>query len=452
MSLFSIRMRASAQADGAHLCGAECIADAAALTERCQSLVERALMHERGKAGKITLTVEPLNKAEIIHLNALPVTTRRLPSVEAAWEQAIELLQSLGIARAREAAVFFSTAYNMRGAMLVDADTLERLESDKSRGIRVTRMDAAPILQAKPAKTAFKNHFREALVLATKAANAPGIIAELCVSDDPNYQTGYIASKKIGYVRLTPLKERGDTRGGRILFFRQAPEADDCISACIDYLQRQPVLVCGIPDNPPAPDAGHKWQAIQAGNFGITEQECFEIYKKIGIIANKHTGEKAVFVKSAFNKIIHHKGFDKRIIAVLDQLFINAWKMYDEPVNTAHKIHTNFSKYSHYAAKVLLDEKEVYTRITLQTLKTKPWKQEINEFHSVHLSYEVKSDARRPRVNSSIISLATWGVEGTTDVKLQNWLNSVNPFINDNIHSQPPDAGHKWQALKDALA
>ncbi|MDR0551452.1 MAG: pyridoxal phosphate-dependent aminotransferase family protein, partial [Spirochaetaceae bacterium] len=39
-----------------------------------------------------------------------------------------------------------------------------------------------------------------------------------------------------------------------------------------------------------------------------------------------------------------------------------------------------------------------------------------------------------------------------TDVKLQNWLNSVNPFINDNIHSQPPDAGHKWQALKDALA
>lgn len=31
--------------------------------------------------------------------------------------------------------------YNMRGAMLLDVDTLDRLEPDKERGIRATYMD-----------------------------------------------------------------------------------------------------------------------------------------------------------------------------------------------------------------------------------------------------------------------------------------------------------------------
>ena len=37
----------------------------------------------------------------------------------------------------------FSEAHDMRGAMLLDADTLERLEPDPARGVRATRMDDA---------------------------------------------------------------------------------------------------------------------------------------------------------------------------------------------------------------------------------------------------------------------------------------------------------------------
>jgi hypothetical protein len=40
---------------------------------------------------------------------------------------------------------------------------------------------------------------------------------------------------------------------------------------------------------------------------------------------------------------------------------------------------------------------------------------------------DIKKNATGPRVNASVISLATWGVDGTTDNKLQQWLNSVSP-------------------------
>ncbi|MDR2471155.1 MAG: hypothetical protein LBD09_03480, partial [Treponema sp.] len=52
---------------------------------------------------------------------------------------------------------------------------------------------------------------------------------------------------------------------------------------------------------------------------------------------------------------------------------------------------------------------------------------EKSQFHSVHLSYEPKHNAASPRVHSSIIALATWGRDGTTDIKLQQWLNAVKP-------------------------
>ena len=77
-------------------------------------------------------------------------------------------------------------------------------------------------------------------MLATKVAHHPNIVAELCISDDPDYVTGYIAAKEIGYVRITTLKPLGSSDGGRVFLFRgnQAELAD-----CIDYLQHPKVLV-----------------------------------------------------------------------------------------------------------------------------------------------------------------------------------------------------------------
>ena len=103
----------------------------------------------------------------------------------------------------------------MRGAVLLDADTLERLEPDLERGVRATMMDAAESDSGAHCSPC-KNHYAEAMVLAAKVANAPGLVAELCISDDPDYVTGYIASKTLGYVRIAPLKKVGSPFGGRI--------------------------------------------------------------------------------------------------------------------------------------------------------------------------------------------------------------------------------------------
>ena len=89
-------------------------------------------------------------------------------------------------------------------------------------------------------ETTFGRDFNEALVLATKVVSHPNILAELCISDDPEYVTGYIASREFGYVRVTRLKEPGSPMGGRIFLFRgDEKDREDCIR----YLQQQKVLV-----------------------------------------------------------------------------------------------------------------------------------------------------------------------------------------------------------------
>jgi mannose-6-phosphate isomerase class I len=157
----------------------------------------------------------------------------------------------------------------------------------------------------------------------------------------------------------------------------------------------------------------------------ITKKAVSEIYANIKQRRNQQTGQTAEFVKNALDKIMGHKGFDKRIIPVLAEAFENAVFMYDEPVNTAYKTHTNFTGYSHYAAKIQIDTETVFVRFTLQNLKTKPGKPQRSEFHSVHLSHKIKNNAPGLRVNSAIITTATWSASGTTDLKLQHWLNSV---------------------------
>ena len=60
---------------------------------------------------------------------------------------------------------------------------------------------------------------KEALMLASKAASWPDVIAEVCISDDPDYTTGYIASKELGYLRIPNIKrERGNARRQGILY------------------------------------------------------------------------------------------------------------------------------------------------------------------------------------------------------------------------------------------
>ena len=75
---------------------------------------------------------------------------------------------------------------------------------------------------------------KEALVLASKAASWPDVIAEACISDDPDYTTGYIASKEFGYLRIPNIKREKKMHGGRVFFIREAAD----IAGLIVYLEK----------------------------------------------------------------------------------------------------------------------------------------------------------------------------------------------------------------------
>ena len=257
---FCVKMRASR--NGEHVSGAERIVREGSVAKTLSDLAERALNHSKGRPDFINLKVE--EPGEILHLKALDVSVNEVSTEAEGRERAAELLKSAGIARAGEIMSLFESSYSMRGAMLVDADTLERLEPDRERGVRATRMDSAESLEN--GASCGKNHFAEALVLATKVANAPGIVGEVCVSDDPDYVTGYVASKSIGYQRITVMKRMGDPSGGRIFLYRGPRES---VPATIRYLESQSVLV-SVPERAgttPSADVAGELEAMAAAGL-----------------------------------------------------------------------------------------------------------------------------------------------------------------------------------------
>jgi len=130
----------------------------------------------------------------------------------------------------------------MRGAMLMDIEGV-RLEPDLLRGVRVTRMgitrNAEAVLSKQLAKLGLNNStVKEALILASKVHKYPMVLGEICISDDPNYTTGYIASRAYGYIRLPNIKKRGTPYGGRAFFVTGGE-----VKELIKYLQMTPVLI-----------------------------------------------------------------------------------------------------------------------------------------------------------------------------------------------------------------
>ena len=146
----------------------------------------------------------------------------------------------------------------MRGAVIMDAATGERLESDPSRGVRASRMDVAVECRREfeaRLQRAGLGHRRvlEALVLAGKVLSAHGVVAELCWSDDPEYSTGYVADPAHGYQRISALKSAGDQRGGRVFFVNSETIS---VEELTNYLERHPVMFDRLGEISPAA----KWE------------------------------------------------------------------------------------------------------------------------------------------------------------------------------------------------
>ncbi len=238
-----------------HISGAERIVSKRDIYGTASGLIKRALTHERGKPDKINISIDELDPSSIIRVKGLDITTILLNDYKEGRLCASQLLELIGISKRaiKKAMDYIANGAspdkkNMRGAMIIDYKSGRRLEPDRYRGVRASHMDITKEAGAKLIMALKKNKINnpyiiEAIVLATKVINAPNTIAELCWSDDPSYQAGYVASKRFGYVRFPYLKEKGSPFGGRA-FFVDSKILD--LKKYIEFLEQQPVLITRI--------------------------------------------------------------------------------------------------------------------------------------------------------------------------------------------------------------
>ena len=131
MSIYSLKMRASRHENGTqeHVSGAEKILRASELTAQMDALLQRALHHAKGKADFINLKIEEIQPDDLQYIDALPVSTYEATTADEGRKAMAEGLTEVGISpeKAEKIMSMFKDTYSMRGAMLLDADTLERL-------------------------------------------------------------------------------------------------------------------------------------------------------------------------------------------------------------------------------------------------------------------------------------------------------------------------------------
>lgn len=244
---YSVRMRAAQngahEQGGKHISGGELLSTYDKMKEAVNHLLEKALTHSRGTPDFMQIQFEPIEEP-IQRIPPLQVVTREVESAKKGQAVSRLLLEKSGVKRPviEKAYTYATEHFDIRGAILVDSYSGERLDDRDKKGVRVSRMDWINNNFKKWAcfhQVPDNSRVKEALVLAAKVSAHPATVAEWCWSDDPEYVTGYVAGKKLGYQRITKLKEYGDEQGCRIFFVDGATD----LSAYIDYLEKRPVFI-----------------------------------------------------------------------------------------------------------------------------------------------------------------------------------------------------------------
>lgn len=259
--LFSMKMRASQggphEEGGRHISGQERIVDREHLESCVHSMIERAHTHQRGFADFINIKIELIDLDEVAYKPILKFSEVTVHNLEEGRQAAFDELVAAGVSEkaARNGIdAILALPDSMRGAMIMDAVSGERLDNLGMRGVRVSDMDVAKPEDFKDALDAIgltSEHAREAMVLAAKVASSEDSVAELCWSDDPQYTIGYVASPKNQYRRIPYLKPAGDMLGGRVFYVK--PGTD--IQKYRNYMEHQITFITAnedgyITDNP----------------------------------------------------------------------------------------------------------------------------------------------------------------------------------------------------------
>ena len=231
-----------------HVSGAEGIYEEKEIAKIIREYTLRALGHQKGKPDSIVISLEEIKQSPQ-SIQSLPVRTLACRSPLQARGLVRKLLNSCGISNCAIKTSFevIDSSKTMRGAALVLSQSGSRKEQDKERGIRASRLGlsrhADKILSRNLQEHGIDNAtVKEAIILASKIAACREVTAEFCISDDPGYTTGYIASKKYGYVRIPNIKKKGKKTGGRVFFI----EEDADIASVAEFLEKTPVIINSV--------------------------------------------------------------------------------------------------------------------------------------------------------------------------------------------------------------
>ncbi|MFP3729016.1 6-carboxyhexanoate--CoA ligase [Priestia filamentosa] len=249
LSYYSVRMRASKskphEEGGKHISGGEQLVLFDEIRGAVDKLLHKSLTHSRGTPDFAQIQFEVVDEPVQV-ISPLQVTTHTTNSVDEGQLLAQNLLMKCGVPFPiiQKAYLLVEEYAELSGAILIDSKTGQRLDESyhNGKGIRVSRMDWRDENFKKWNREIAanqNNRLKEALTLASKVSMHQATVAELCWSDDPDYTTGYVASKKFGYQRITTLKQYGNEQGCRIFFV----DSSEDVTKYIDYLKTNPVLI-----------------------------------------------------------------------------------------------------------------------------------------------------------------------------------------------------------------
>lgn len=261
--LFSVKMRASLS--GTHVSGAECIVPLSLVPQVSADFQARALSHPKARAlgrtpDSITVTATAIDAAKLQRIPALPANAlsctdpteaREIFAAHASWA-AVEVLYSM---RDERGALLVTES----GQLLAPVVRCATVSADYQVPNNACTNTAMPQAGRDP-----KLPFHEALVLASKVLAHPLVIAELCISDDPDYTTGYVATKR-GYLRIPNVKPTGSDFGGRVYLVADSVlDEGNPLAELIDYLRNTPVIITDLPKSPPQPASSTTFGPVPA--------------------------------------------------------------------------------------------------------------------------------------------------------------------------------------------
>lgn len=199
--------------------------------------------HQPGP-DEIRLTITRVNAEQVIYIPALSIEEVPATCTNEAWSFIVKRLRREETPEPviSRACTLARSVLDLRGAILLDVSSGTRIDPDPERGVRVSNLDAAGRFGGALPGATGKHHLHEAVVLASKVAHHPAILAEICISDDPDYTTGYLATGGV-YYRIPAIKEAGSPQGTRVFLCDCGPQPDAMLGELIDYLENQPVLV-----------------------------------------------------------------------------------------------------------------------------------------------------------------------------------------------------------------